>query len=65
MLPNATTNNIRAQFIAESMSKGMSFELALEKSFKQVNDFLMSLVNNPEFNRLVFETVNKKNIFLV
>ena len=50
---------IQAKFILDSMNNGLSFELALEKSFNQVNEFLNSLMNNENFNELVFNNVNK------
>jgi hypothetical protein len=52
-----TINKIRAEFIAESMKTGLSFELAVEKSFNQINEFLMSLINNSDFNEMVFKNV--------
>ena len=50
-------NKIRAKYIVESMNNGLSFELALEKSFNQINEFLNSLMNNTDFNELVFKTI--------
>jgi hypothetical protein len=41
-----TINKIRAEYIVESMNNGLSFELALEKSFNQINEFLNSLMNS-------------------
>lgn len=55
-----TINKIRAEYIAESMNNGLSFELALEKSFNQINEFLNSLMNNADFNELVFTNVLNK-----
>ena len=52
-----TIDKIRAEYIVESMNNGLSFELALEKSFNQVNEFLNSLMNNTDFNELVFKTI--------
>jgi len=54
-----TINKIRAEFIIESMNNGLSFELALEKSFNQTNEFLNSLMNNENFNELVFNNIKK------
>lgn len=54
-----TINKIRAEFIIESMNNGLSFELALEKSFNQINEFLNLLMNNENFNELVFNKVKK------
>lgn len=51
---------IQAQFILESMNNGLSFELALEKSFNQVNEFLNKQLNNEEFNEKVFKCL--KNV---
>lgn len=51
---------IQAQFILESMNNGLSFELALEKSFNQVNEFLNKQLNNEEFNENVFKCL--KNV---
>ena len=51
---------IQAQFILESMTNGLSFELALEKSFNQVNEFLNKQLNNEEFNEKVFKCL--KNV---
>ena len=51
---------IQAQFILESMNNGLSFELALEKSFNQVNEFLNKQLNNAEFNEKVFKCL--KNV---
>lgn len=52
-------NEIRAKFIVESMNNGLSFELALNKSFNQINNFLEKLTNDNEFNELVFINVMK------
>ena len=52
-----TIDKIRDEYIVESMNNGLSFELALEKSFNQVNEFLNSLMNNTDFNELVFKTI--------
>ena len=52
-------NKIRAEFIAESMKQGFSFEESVDKSFDQVNDFLMSLMNNESFNESVFNKVKE------
>ena len=51
---------IQAQFILESMNNGLSFELALEKSFNQVNEFLHKQLNNEEFNEKVIKCL--KNV---
>ena len=32
-----TINKIRAEYILDSINNGLSFELALEKSFNQIN----------------------------
>lgn len=53
-------NKVRARFIIESMNNGLTFELALQKSFNQLNDFLLKLTNDIEFNELVFINVMKK-----
>lgn len=50
-------NKIRAEYILESMNNGLSFDLALEKSFNQINDFLSSLMNNEDFNESVFNKI--------
>ena len=50
-------NKIRSEYIVENMNNGLSFELALEKSFNQINEFLNSLMNNEDFNELVFKNV--------
>ena len=55
-----TINKIRAEFILESMNNGLNFDLALEKSFNQINEFLNSLMNNADFNELVFKRVLNK-----
>lgn len=55
-----TINTIRAEYIVESMNNGLSFELALEESFNKVNEFLNSLMNNTDFNELVFINVLNK-----
>ena len=39
---------------------GLSFELALGKSFNQVNEFLNKQLNNEEFNEKVFKCL--KNV---
>ena len=52
-------NKIRAEYIIENMNNGLSFELALEKSFNQINEFLNSLMNNEDFNELVFNNMKK------
>jgi len=52
-------NKIRAEYIIENMNSGLSFELALEKSFNQINEFLNSLMNNEDFNELVFNNMKK------
>ena len=54
-----TINKIRAEYIVENMNNGLSFELALEKSFNQINEFLNSLINNEDFNELVFNNMKK------
>lgn len=54
-----TNATIMAQFIAQSMQSGISFEDAVELSFNQTNNFLMGLVNNQDFNQKVFEQVKK------
>lgn len=54
-----TINKIRAEYIVESMNNGLSFELSLEKSFNQINEFLNSLINNEDFNELVFNNMKK------
>jgi|688.fasta_scaffold1091565_2 hypothetical protein len=59
-MENLAITKIRAEYIAESMLKGMSFETALEKSFEQINAFLISLINNSDFNAIVFEKVKNK-----
>ena len=50
-------NKIRSEYIVENMNNGLSFELALEKSVNQINEFLNSLMNNEDFNELVFKNV--------
>ena len=54
-----TINKIRAEFIIESMNNGLSFELSLEKSFNQINEFLNKLSNDDDFNELVFNNIKK------
>jgi len=55
-----TINKIRAEYILESMNNGLSFEAALQNSFNQINEFLNKLIDNSEFNELVFKNVLKK-----
>lgn len=50
-----TTTKIQAEFIMELMNQGMSFELALEKSFDKVNEFLNSMIGNEFFNSVCFD----------
>jgi len=54
-----TINKIRAEYILDSMNNGLSFEDAVTKSFNQINDFLTSLMNNVDFNELVFNNIKK------
>lgn len=54
-----TINKIRAEYILDSMNNGLSFEDAVTKSFNQINEFLTSLMNNSDFNELVFNNIKK------
>jgi len=54
-----TINKIRAEYILDSMNNGLSFEDAVTKSFNQINEFLTSLMNNADFNELVFNNIKK------
>lgn len=54
-----TINKIRAEYILDSMNNGLSFEDAVTKSFNQINEFLNSLMNNTDFNELVFNNIKK------
>lgn len=54
-----TINKIRAEYILDSMNNGLSFEDAVAKSFNQINEFLTSLMNNADFNELVFNNIKK------
>lgn len=56
----SSTIKLQAEFIIELMNSGMSFELALEKSFSKVNGFLNEMKNNDFFNTLCFDKT--KNI---
>jgi len=57
LMTSEKINKIRAEYILESMNNGLSFDLALEKSFNQINDFLSSLMNNEDFNESVFNKI--------
>jgi len=54
-----TINKIRAEYILDSINNGLSFEDAVTKSFNQINEFLTSLMNNADFNELVFNKIKK------
>ena len=54
-----TINKIRAEYILDSINNGLSFEDAVTKSFNQINEFLNSLMNNEDFNELVFNNIKK------
>lgn len=54
-----TINKLRAEYILDSMNNGLSFEDAVTKSFNQINEFLTSLMNNADFNELVFNNIKK------
>jgi len=54
-----TINKIRAEYILDSINNGLSFEEAVTKSFNQINEFLTSLMNNADFNELVFNNIKK------
>jgi len=52
---------IRASFVAESVKNGMDFDVALEKSFNQMNTFLSDLSKNDDVKEMIFDNV-KKNV---
>lgn len=57
-----TINKLRAEYILDSMNNGLSFEDAVTKSFNQINEFLTSLMNNADFNELVFNNIKKQKL---
>lgn len=59
IMTTETINKIRAEYILDSMNNGLSFEDAVIKSFNQINDFITSLMNNVDFNELVFNNIKK------